>query len=458
MKLAVVGDALLDVDLSGGAERLCPDAPVPVVDVAARKCRPGGAALAAVLGDASGADVTLITGRSDDSAGRELDRLLAARCVLLDAPFSGGTPSKTRVRADGQSLVRLDVGDGMVPDIPLAAGPFEALRSADAVLVADYGRGITRNSWLRRELARLPSDVPLVWDPHPRGAEPVPRTDLVVPNHAEALSFGAGAGSAEGAEALRLRWSCGAVAVTMGARGAVVSPPGEFLRAPELVGRRPDVCGAGDSFAVSVTLALGRGVPLLEAARYGVDCASRFVAEGGAGAWACDGSEPPPPRPGSSFSRVEQVRSWGGRVVAAGGCFDLLHPGHINLLNRARSLGDALVVCMNSDESVRRLKGPPRPVVHAEDRRCLLEALECVDAVAEFDETSPSRLLEQLRPDIWVKGGDYEPDQLPEARVVERHGGRTVLVPLVDGYSTSRILRDLEHGSRIRRECHGRAG
>ncbi|MER7084095.1 D-glycero-beta-D-manno-heptose 1-phosphate adenylyltransferase, partial [Saccharopolyspora kobensis] len=182
------------------------------------------------------------------------------------------------------------------------------------------------------------------------------------------------------------------------------------------------------------------------------------VPAGGAGGGDSAGRPPPPPRPGSSFSRVEQVRSWGGRVVAAGGCFDLLHPGHINLLNRARSLGDALVVCMNSDESVRRLKGPPRPVVHAEDRRCLLEALECVDAVAEFDETSPSRLLEQLRPDIWVKGGDYEPDQLPEARVVERHGGRTVLVPLVDGYSTSRILRDLEHGSRIRRECHGRAG
>lgn len=445
MKLAVVGDAMLDVDLTGGAERLCPDAPVPVVDVTARKCRPGGAALAAVLGDAQGADVTLITGRSGDSAGRELGRVLAARCVLLDAPFTGGTPSKTRVRADGQSLVRLDTGDGTVPDLPLGEGPLEALRSADAVLVADYGRGITANSWLRRELARLPSDVPLVWDPHPRGSEPLPRADLVVPNRPEALLLGAGSASADGASALRLRWGCGAVAITLGAGGAVLAPPGEVLPAPELVGSTPDVCGAGDSFAVATTLALGRGVSLRRAVRYGVNCASRFVAEGGAGAWACNGDEPPPPRrTGSALDRVDRVRAWGGRVVAAGGCFDLLHPGHVELLNRARTFGDVLVVCMNSDESVRRLKGPPRPLVRADDRRCLLEALECVDAVEVFDELSPCALLDRLRPDVWVKGGDYELSQLPEARVVERHGGRTVLVPLVDGYSTSRMLRDLQ--------------
>ncbi|MER7014494.1 PfkB family carbohydrate kinase [Saccharopolyspora sp. NPDC000359] len=444
MKLVVVGDALLDVDLTGGAERLCPDAPVPVVDVSARRNRPGGAALAAVLGDAHGADVTLVTGRSDDAAGRELGRMLAARCVLLDAPFTGGTPSKTRVRADGQSLVRLDTGDGTVPDLPLEGGPLEALRGADAVLVADYGRGITANSWLRRELARLPSDVPLVWDPHPRGSEPLPRADLVVPNHAEALLLGAGAATAGGASALRLRWRCGAVAITLGAAGAVLDPPGELLPAPELAAANPDTCGAGDSFAVATTLALGRGASLREAVHYGVDSASHFVAEGGAGTWAFDGTEPPPPRrTGSSFDRVDRIRSWGGRVVAAGGCFDLLHPGHVDLLNRARTFGDVLVVCMNSDESVRRLKGPPRPVVRADDRRCLLEALECVDAVEVFDELSPCSLLERLRPDVWVKGGDYEPAQLPEARVVERHGGRTVLVPLVDGYSTSRMLRDL---------------
>ncbi|GAA0531012.1 bifunctional protein HldE [Saccharopolyspora subtropica] len=453
MNLVVVGDALLDVDLSGGAERLCPDAPVPVVDVVSRQRRPGGAALAAALADAQGVDVTLITGRGADAAGRELGRLLSARSVLLDVPFTGGTPSKTRVRAGGQSLVRLDSGDGVVPDLPPSSGAIQALRHADAVLVADYGHGITSNSWLRRELSRLPSDVPVVWDPHPKGAEPVPRADLVVPNRAEAAAFGVTTASVEGAAALWRRWECGAVAVTLGEKGAVVAPPGELVVAPGL-SSVTDVCGAGDAFAVAATTALRSGMSTVEAVRFAVESASRFVAEGGAAAWAAEGREKRPARHLSSFDVVDQVRSWGGRVVAAGGCFDLLHPGHVSLLNRARALGDALVVCMNSDESVRRLKGPPRPVVRAEDRRCLLEALECVDAVAVFDELSPCALLERLRPDVWVKGGDYETAHLPEARVVERHGGRTVLVPLVDGYSTSRLLRDLLD----RKEIDERAG
>src|SRR5690606_41437308 len=121
----------------------------------------------------------------------------------------------------------------------------------------------------------------------------------------------------------------------------------------------------------------------------------------------------------SVFDVVDRTRSWGGRVVAAGGCFDLLHPGHVSLLNRARSLGDALVVCMNSDDSVRRLKGPPRPVVAAADRRCLLEAVACVRAVAFFGEYSPRSRLEQIRPDVCGVGGHYQPPQLPEMPSVD---------------------------------------
>ncbi|MFI0468997.1 PfkB family carbohydrate kinase [Saccharopolyspora sp. 5N102] len=454
MNLVIVGDALLDVDLSGRADRLCPDAPVPVVDIGSRKRRPGGAGLAASLAAARGAGVTLIAGRGSDPAGRELGRLLSARTTLLDMPFTGGTPSKTRVRAGGQFLVRLDTGDGAVPDLPPGPGVVEALRQADAVLVADYGRGITSNSWLRHELSKLSSDVPLVWDPHPRGAEPVSRCDLVVPNQAEAAVFGAPA--ADGAMELRRRWGCAAVAVTLGSHGAVVAPSGVLVAAPE-VGAAVDACGAGDSFAVAATLALSGGLSTVEAVRHAVEHASLFVAEGGAGAWATEEDEAPR-RAASPVEVVDQVRAWGGRVVAAGGCFDLLHPGHVNLLNRARALGDALVVCINSDESVRRLKGPLRPVVCADDRRCLLEALECVDAVAVFDENSPCALLERIRPDVWVKGGDYEASLLPEARVVERFGGRTVLIPLTEGYSTTRMLRDLEEAYAARKEIHERAG
>ncbi|GAA4866151.1 MULTISPECIES: D-glycero-beta-D-manno-heptose 1-phosphate adenylyltransferase [Saccharopolyspora] len=440
MNLVIIGDALLDADLTGTATRLCPDAPVPVVDLDARRRRPGGAALAALLAAEEGADVTLIAGRGDDAAGRELDRLLAGRVRLVDVPFLGGTPTKTRVRADGRSVVRLDAGDGTAADVPLGEAVQEALRDADAVLVADYGRGVARNTWLRRELSRLPPHVPLVWDPHPRGAEPVARADLVVPNHAEAARLSGATAPDAAATALWRHWECGAVAVTLGARGAVVVPPGAHLPAPE-VPAGSDVCGAGDGFAVAVVRALAAGAPIAEAVRAAVEEASRFVAAGGAATWTTEAEQGAGRQPGrSAFDLVRQVRGGGGRVVAAGGCFDLLHPGHVNLLDRARSLGDALVVCLNSDDSVRRLKGSDRPVVRAEDRRRLLEALECVDAVVVFDETSPCELLAELRPDVWVKGGDYEVERLPETRVVESYGGRTVLVPLVAGYSTSRLL------------------
>jgi rfaE bifunctional protein nucleotidyltransferase chain/domain len=137
---------------------------------------------------------------------------------------------------------------------------------------------------------------------------------------------------------------------------------------------------------------------------------------------------------------VSWLRRRGGRLVATGGCFDLLHPGHLSLLRQARALGDALVVCVNSDESVRRRKGPGRPIVPAADRIALLEALEPVDAVIMFEEDTPAVLLDTVRPDVWVKGGDYTVEDLPEAPVVRRHGGQVVIVSLVAGYSTSRLV------------------
>jgi rfaE bifunctional protein nucleotidyltransferase chain/domain len=141
------------------------------------------------------------------------------------------------------------------------------------------------------------------------------------------------------------------------------------------------------------------------------------------------------------------VRAGGGTVVATGGCFDLLHAGHVSLLRQARALGDALVVCLNSDESVRRLKGPGRPIVSAEDRARLLTELVSVDAVVVFEEPSPAAVLERLRPHVWVKGGDYAEADMPEAATVRWHGGEVVLIPTVSGYSTSRLVA-AAHGSK----------
>ncbi|MDT7802087.1 MAG: D-beta-D-heptose 7-phosphate kinase / D-beta-D-heptose 1-phosphate adenosyltransferase [Actinomycetota bacterium] len=446
--LVVLGDTLLDVDAEGTADRLCPEAPVPVVDLTARRRRPGGAGLAALLAARSAADVVLVTALAGDDGGRALTGLLEPDVTVLPLPLRGSTVCKTRVRAGGQSLLRLDSGDGTATAEPLPGRVRDVLAEAGAVLVADYGRGLTRNPDVRRTLRELAGRIPVVWDPHPRGAAPVPGTGLVTPNLAEARAALTGFDDpAELAKLLRGHWRAGAVAVTVGSRGAVLAdglgetavPVPAAARAPGHTA--PDTCGAGDRFAAAAAAALLGGADTTEAVATAVEAAARFVADGGATALSTDDGPVPDPQPAAdAFGLADRIHAGGGRLVATGGCFDLLHPGHVSVLRQARALGDALVVCLNSDASVRGLKGPGRPLVRDRDRARLLTALSFVDAVAVFDEPAPTAVLDRLRPHVWVKGGDYAGAGLPERDVVERHGGEVVFVPTVPGYSTSRLV------------------
>jgi rfaE bifunctional protein nucleotidyltransferase chain/domain len=238
------------------------------------------------------------------------------------------------------------------------------------------------------------------------------------------------------ADALLERWQVAAVCATRGADGALLTRRGRpalALPAPSVSGGDP--CGAGDRFAARMACALADGAPIEDAALDAVACASAFVAAGGAGAGhaapASDG-----------LAHVNGVRAAGGTVVATGGCFDLLHAGHVRTLEAARRLGDCLVVCLNSDDSVRRLKGADRPLVPQEDRAAVLEALGCVDAVVVFGEDTPERALAALRPSIWAKGGDYRDVALPEEATLARWGGRCVFLPFVEGRSTTRLIEE----------------
>jgi rfaE bifunctional protein nucleotidyltransferase chain/domain len=278
----------------------------------------------------------------------------------------------------------------------------------------------------------------------------------VTPNGSEAARVAAAAGvPADGdglaavgarAEALIRTWGVGAVAVTLGARGALLSyGSGAPMVVPAVPVAGGDPCGAGDSFAAAAALALADGAVTGEAVAAAVAGASAFVARGGASAWDAD-DEPgavagPGPGRGAGVEEViRRVRAAGGTVVATGGCFDLLHAGHVATLRAARGLGDCLVVFLNSDDSVRRLKGPTRPLVGAPDRARVLEALEFVDAVVVFDEDTPAELLDRLRPDVWAKGGDYAGADLPEAAVLRRWGGQAVVLPYLDGHSTTALV------------------
>jgi rfaE bifunctional protein nucleotidyltransferase chain/domain/rfaE bifunctional protein kinase chain/domain len=471
--VVVVGDTLLDRDVEGMVNRLCPDSPVPVLDETSAVDRPGGAGLAAVFAAAQGADVVLVTALADDAGGARLSALLAAAGVrVYPLALSGATPEKIRLRARGRVLLRHDRGGASGEPGQPSDEVLRVLAAASAVLVSDYGRGVAGQPALRAALAA--TRAPVVWDPHPRGPAAVPGVHLATPNESEVRELvptvpGASrlATASRGAQGLRRRWRAGAVAVTLGGDGALLCHAGSTpLVVPTAGSAEGDTCGAGDRFAAAASLALAQGALVSEAVQAAVAEASAYVAGGGVAT-----ALPPPERvvgtrgePGPRGPRwgtsqpggervgvaavaalLAEVRGAGGTVVATGGCFDLLHAGHVATLQAARQLGDCLIVCVNSDTSVAGLKGPQRPVLPEGDRARLLAALSCVDAVLIFDEPTPEAALSWVRPDVWVKGGDYasgvgDATTLPEAEVLRRWGGNTVVVPYLDGRSTSDLI------------------
>jgi rfaE bifunctional protein nucleotidyltransferase chain/domain len=336
------------------------------------------------------------------------------------------------------------------------------------VLVAVYGRGVAAEPGVRAALAGLPRQRPLVWDPHPRGPAPVPGARLATPNRAEAAGFVPEvdghdlAAVTARARQLAERWVAAGIAVTLGPRGALlVESAGAPMVMPATPAPGGDPCGAGDRFAATAAGLLADGALPSEAVAAAVAAATTFVTTGGATSIRLGEASPSTdvgsvvhsPPDSSPMARalgmIGAVRAGGGTVVATGGCFDLLHAGHVATLRAARGLGDCLVVCLNSDDSVRRLKGLERPLVPEVDRVAVLEALGCVDVVVPFDERTPEAVLQRLRPDVFAKGGDYALADLPEAALLATWGGQAVVLPYLEGRSTTQLMKEV-----VRRDSH----
>jgi D-beta-D-heptose 7-phosphate kinase/D-beta-D-heptose 1-phosphate adenosyltransferase len=482
--LVVVGDALLDRDLDGQVNRLCPDAPAPVLENPTEQVRPGGAALAALLAARAGHDVVLITPLGEDEPGLKIRDRLSGLMELVPLPWPGATAEKARVRAAGNTLMRIDRPANPYAGTPTARAQ-SAIAAAGAILVSDYGNGVTANRLLRRWLADRARTAPVVWDPHPRGAVPVPGTRVATPNRDEAAAIGetpellnahgpmdavaAGpdgtalrtpaspgpplfAAVIEAAYRVRTKWPVAQLCITLGAQGAVLlSDSGPFYACPPEVSVH-DPCGAGDFFAASMTAALREGAVTTEAVAAAVTDSAHFLAAGGVAALDKRASTADPAsthEPRDAFALADEVHARGGTVAATGGCFDLLHAGHIQCLRAARRAGDCLIVCLNSDASVRALKGEDRPLNNAADRTAVLEELDCVDAVVVFEERDPTAVLRKLRPDVWIKGGDYDPATLPETPLLRSWGGHVLAVPYLSGRSTTRLVRAAREGARV---------
>ncbi|HEY2157899.1 MAG TPA: PfkB family carbohydrate kinase, partial [Isosphaeraceae bacterium] len=448
LNVLVVGEAMLDTYLEGMTDRLCREAPVPIVAVEGRRDSAGGAANAAANAAALGAKVRFLSVVGDDSEGRLIRQALARHKVNTDDVLTDParmTLSKARVSASGQLLVRFDrgstgaVADGVEREL---LGRLRSLfRECDVAIVSDYGYGILTPAVIEA-LAGLQGRIPrvVVADSKDLAAYRGVGLTAVKPNYEEAVRLVAGrCGDREGSRADRIiGWGecfldvTGAkmAAVTLDAEGAVLlergRPPYRTYANPAHHSR---TAGAGDTFLATLGLALAAGAETTAAADLASAAAAVVVSYDGTAACAArdlrdrlDLEGKPASGLDELLRRVEAHRRDGRRIVFTNGCFDILHRGHTSYLSRAKALGDVLVVGVNSDASIRRLKGPGRPINTEEDRVGVLAALSCVDHLVVFEEDTPCNLVRALRPDVFVKGGDYTLDRLPEAAIVGSYG------------------------------------
>jgi D-beta-D-heptose 7-phosphate kinase / D-beta-D-heptose 1-phosphate adenosyltransferase len=466
LNVLVIGEAMLDSYLEGTATRLAHEAPVPVVALDHRIDVPGGAANAAAGVAALGGSVTLLSVIGDDDEGRWLLCCLEERRVITDhmiVDHRRRTLAKQRVVAGGQILLRFDQGSTSPVDPATEEVLLDRLTAlvphCDAVIVSDYAYGILTPR-LIETLGRLQAQAPrlLVVDARDLPAYRAAGVTVVKPNYQEAarlLGLPEVAGPRQraaqiGLDAGRLLDLTGAqlAAVTMDEDGALFLERGApVYRTFARPGSRSRSAGAGDTFVGALTLALAAGANTPTAAELASAAAAVVIekertatctaAELGEYLWS--GAKLIPDLARLS-ARIAYHRDQRRRIVFTNGCFDILHRGHITYLNRAKALGDVLVVGLNTDASVRRLKGPERPINPLEDRVQVLAALSCVDYIVPFGEDTPERLIRAVRPDLFVKGGDYTRETLPEADLVEALGGCVQILPYLEDRSTSEIV------------------
>jgi D-beta-D-heptose 7-phosphate kinase/D-beta-D-heptose 1-phosphate adenosyltransferase len=466
-RLWVLGDVMLDRYLVGSVERVSPEAPVPVLLLSERVQRVGGAANVAHNLAALGAEVALGGTVGDDDAGRELSTLVRDSGVRAEGVVVSrrGVPTTTKLRAlaGAQQLLRVDEERRVPLDdaerAAVIAGCARAVPDPELVLISDYDKGVVTAALLAA--VRQATSAPIFVDPKGRDYARYRGAALITPNEREAqLASGIEIVDENSlrAAALALRQIVGGdVVITRGARGMSALVDGtRLLHAPARARRTFDVTGAGDTAIAALALCRAHGLDWDEALHAANVAAG--IAVGKVGAVAVYAEELLAALAHEDFNvklvdrrALGELRrtatTLGQRLVFTNGCFDLLHVGHLRLLQAARAMGDQLLVAVNSDASVRRLKGPTRPIVRAEDRALMLAALESVDFVTLFEEDTPLETILGCRPDVLVKGGDYTPETIVGAREVTGWGGTVRTVPLVPGRSTTAIVELLQDGT-----------
>ncbi|MCC6132018.1 MAG: D-glycero-beta-D-manno-heptose 1-phosphate adenylyltransferase [Acidobacteria bacterium] len=460
--VAVLGDFMLDETWIGAVSRIAPEAPIPLLSLSSMSRRAGGAGNVVENLAALGARVIPLGAVGPEEEGEWLGRRLlslpaSTGHVAVDA--SRTTPVKRRMVSDGRQLLRVDqeLPAGLSPsaEAELLDAAMAACERADVFLFSDYAKGTLSPRLMSILLAETRRrGVRSLVDPKGTDYGRYRTASVVTPNRKELETVTGETIRDRGSvhrlgERLRRELALDALLVKLSEEGMLLL---EADRDPVHVAARArevfDVTGAGDTVLAMLGLALGAGLPLTEAAAVANRAAGAAVAKVGTAAvhWAdlleTTGNSPDDKRLDWSHlgAVVATLKKAHKRVVFTNGCFDLLHPGHVKLLTEARKLGDILIVGLNSDASVKRLKGDSRPILAEGDRAQVLGGLDAVDFVTIFEEDTPERLIEAVRPDVLVKGGDYTEDTVVGSTFVKSYGGRVALVPLVEGRSTTSMV------------------
>lgn len=462
-RVLVVGDVMLDRYWSGETARISPEAPVPVVHVNASEERPGGAANVALNIASLGGQVILLGYVGNDEAGAALQHMLAARGVQPHLLALAGLPTitKLRVMSRHQQLIRLDFEQGFAgQEHHELLARFQAMLSqVDVVVLSDYRKGTLERSRELIALARA-ADKPVVVDPKAQDFAMYHGATVITPNVAE-LRAAVGAWQDE-ADLMRrgqaLMQQCGLanILLTRSEQGmTLLRPKVEPLHLPTQAREVYDVTGAGDTVVAVLAASMAAGMALEQAMALANVAAGMVVGKLGTATVSVaelqQALQPPPVAvhgvldEATLLQAVQQARQRGEKIVMTNGCFDILHVGHITYLQEARKLGDRLIVAVNTDESVRKLKGPTRPINRLGHRMQMLAALSCVDWVLPFAEDTPERLICAVKPDVLVKGGDNDPQKIPGNRCVWDNGGDVVVLSFVDGVSTTKTIAKIQN-------------
>ena len=469
----VLGDIMLDRYVLGEVRRISPEAPIPVLRAQQRRAVLGGAANVAQNVAALGARAILAGVVGMDDAATEIGRLLAAGSTigscLVPVP-QRPTTVKTRFMSGGHQLLRLDeeeAGDiDAATEAQLLAEFVAALPRADVVVLSDYANGVLTDAVLAGAIAAARrAGKPVIADPKRASFAAYRGVDVLTPNEAEAARATGhpcedDAGAARAGEHARAAAAAGAVLVTRSARGLTLVRTGlPPLHVPTRAQAVADVSGAGDTLIAAFAIGLAAGAQMPAAAMLANVAAGISVGKPGTATVShAELAEALHRREVLALDEKiaerdaaqAQVAAWraaGLRVGFTNGCFDLIHPGHVRLLARARAACDRLVVGLNSDASVRRLKGPERPVQTETARATVMASISAVDLVTLFEEDTPEALIGTLLPSLLFKGADYRLDQVVGANIVRAHGGEVRLIDLEAGHSTTATIRRINRGA-----------